>query len=364
MSQTQKQLPIELPRFPNVPNWENDSIDLENFEPSDQFDEPQFETLAIGGARERVRFTGAVNVVVEGEKESFTGIILNLSSQGMACQLVTEFDPAERATLSFRLSLASELCDVRAEVVWCRLAANAKHAQEFVIGWRFIDVDENAFAALEKVVTERMEGRAGDWPLPTVPVPSMLKPEIPRMHPYIAAAGGMAVGILLTLLLSLIPQEDSFSSRVQKATSSPVQKEAVEEAARPAPSRPAMDESAPAAPAKTPAQATALPGVQAPEAVVEGTATGAHMTLRVDRPITEHVQFWLNDPHRLVVDIPGAHSAFPSKQYEFSHPLVTRMRVGEYGDKVRFVIETAASVAPEVKALSKENELYLEFKQQ
>jgi hypothetical protein len=83
---------------------------------------------------------------------------------------------------------------------------------------------------------------------------------------------------------------------------------------------------------------------------VTQTAHEGEVTLHVDRSAASFKSFWLDDPRRLVVDVPGAHSTVDAGEQSLAGPLATRLRIGEHGDKVRFVLETAAGVTAEVKA--------------
>jgi hypothetical protein len=80
------------------------------------------------------------------------------------------------------------------------------------------------------------------------------------------------------------------------------------------------------------------------------TANGLEIKLRVDRPVGDYKTFWVDNPRRLVVDIPGGHSALDATEYKLSNPLASRVRVGVHGDKVRFVVDTTDKTSESVQA--------------
>lgn len=85
---------------------------------------------------------------------------------------------------------------------------------------------------------------------------------------------------------------------------------------------------------------------------VTQNAHEGEVTLRLDRSAATLKSFWLDDPRRLVVDVPGAHSMVDAGEQTLAGPLATRLRIGEHSDKVRFVIETAPGVTADVKLAS------------
>jgi type IV pilus assembly protein PilQ len=93
--------------------------------------------------------------------------------------------------------------------------------------------------------------------------------------------------------------------------------------------------SAPASPAR------ALLGVEAtPE------SQGAVVVLRTDGQVGPHSHFVLEEPARLVVDLPGLVSRADSAQVAVGAGGVERVRIGQHADKLRIVIDGSAGVAP------------------
>lgn len=80
--------------------------------------------------------------------------------------------------------------------------------------------------------------------------------------------------------------------------------------------------------------ATALLGV---EATPEGT--GAVVTIAADGRVDGFTHFVLEDPARLVVDLPGLTSRMADPRVEVGAGGVSRVRVGQHADKVRVVMD-------------------------
>jgi hypothetical protein len=66
------------------------------------------------------------------------------------------------------------------------------------------------------------------------------------------------------------------------------------------------------------------------------------VTLASGTSATKPHAFWLENPHRYVVDVPGKHAATPPAAD--ASALVSKVRVGNYEDKTRYVFEVASNV--------------------
>ena len=58
--------------------------------------------------------------------------------------------------------------------------------------------------------------------------------------------------------------------------------------------------------------------------VVEGDDGTVRLVLRTDGPVAKHKSFWLKNPRRFVVDVPGRRNAFDRLAYELGDRLVQR----------------------------------------
>ncbi len=84
-------------------------------------------------------------------------------------------------------------------------------------------------------------------------------------------------------------------------------------------------------------RATVLQSVE-----VKPAGDGVLVDLVADGPIEGAQAFVLEQPLRLVVDLPGMKSALANSQLPIDHALVKTVRVGQHDDKVRVVIDGAA----------------------
>jgi hypothetical protein len=87
------------------------------------------------------------------------------------------------------------------------------------------------------------------------------------------------------------------------------------------------------------APATKLAGVDA-----RGVGAGTMVHLRADGSVESAVSFTLEDPARLVIDLPEMTSEMAKDQIEVGSSQVQRVRVGSHADKVRVVIDGEAEV--------------------
>jgi type IV pilus assembly protein PilQ len=88
-------------------------------------------------------------------------------------------------------------------------------------------------------------------------------------------------------------------------------------------------------PAETPPPpATALSAIQVSE-----TSEGVLLHLEADGVIGATESFTLEDPARLVVDLPGLTSNMTASKIEVGSPMVSRVRIGSHPGKIRVVID-------------------------
>ena len=88
------------------------------------------------------------------------------------------------------------------------------------------------------------------------------------------------------------------------------------------------------APASEETPATKLTGVE-----VEETTDGLLVQLRSDGAIASVMTFTLDDPSRLVIDLPDLANEASEETIEIGSDRVERIRVGEHADKIRVVID-------------------------
>ncbi len=87
--------------------------------------------------------------------------------------------------------------------------------------------------------------------------------------------------------------------------------------------------------------ATRLEAIEARE-----VGSGSLVHLQADGAIASAETFTLEDPARLVVDLPGLVSGMKGKQIEVGSPHAERVRVGQHDDMVRVVIDAGSSAEP------------------
>ncbi|MBC7792422.1 MAG: PilZ domain-containing protein [Clostridia bacterium] len=340
---------------------------------------------------ERVRFTAPLELMVEGDADLSRGAVLNMSATGIACAMDIELTPGQRVWVRFRLSLADEPISLLCAVIW-RRGANESHV---LYGLQFTSLSHEEAQRIETTVRERIEGRAADWPLPLIPGSGPLDRagKASKHGGWTSAAFGMIGGMGLALALSALPHfsQPARTELTEKLIETrPV---ATAEALPPAPSAmmfgaqheipdavagkadtmdmPTIEPIAtePKLAVAPPAPFTGSAPVRAAEttkvAVKSPEATNPAATARADihasgkeallprKPSADHAEvtlasgtsstkphaFWLENPHRYVVDVPGKHAAATSES-----PLVSKVRTGTYEDKTRYVFEVASNV--------------------
>jgi hypothetical protein len=352
--------------------------------------------------RERVRFVAPLWIRGEGEHNDCEGVLLNLSSHGLACALSSQLGIGERTWARFRLALASEPLKLLCEVLWSRPAQNAV----FLYGLRFVSLNQQEASELNCVIDERVHGRAAEWPLPVIPdTRPSLRPARRTRLPVVGVAAAVVFMAVAGVWLLSPPGSRAASpmhvrDKAGTVTTTAPKPTPVETLIEPGVDEP-MAPTAAAVPTATPAHpvATATPSSLPPEHPTAaekppvalkatapasrnlprraspvppspnddtlrplGTRDSVELALLTDGPIDEHAEFWLDNPQRLVVDILHRKSGFSRLSYAIDSPLLTKMRVGDHSDKVRFVIETSREVSQEFKVRPRGNSLILRFK--
>ena len=371
----------------------------------------RLERPVVGLAPERVRFATPAILTFEGYVERFDVSVLNLSTHGVACQGPEGLAVGDRVHLTFRLNLAANPLTFPCDVLWSQPCERG----EANYGLRFGELEPALQLSVRETVRERSEGRAAAWPMPTNPVPSPVLAAVPaaaaptwsgrpeaaagaaampaaaaaplRTPPISQAAPHRAgrslaaralwaavVGLLVgasgaTMLLLLRP------TWIQALWASP----ASQPPARPASGRPpALDF---AAELNAPRAEILLPELRVAELVplvpadpsaprrrhvgqvlLEESPDLIAITLVADGPVTRHELHWLRHPSRAVVELPGRHSGLERQAFELGNSLLQRLRVGQHGEVVRFVLDTASDLSPVVASSYRDNTVRLEFR--
>ncbi len=89
----------------------------------------------------------------------------------------------------------------------------------------------------------------------------------------------------------------------------------------------------------------AAPATTLSNVSVQSTAGGAVVRLEADGTITSAETFQLEDPDRLVVDLPGLANAMTTNQIDVGTAELTRVRIGTHAEKVRVVLDGGAQAA-------------------
>lgn len=357
---------------------------------ADEAFETEMPILAAGAMPpERVRFAVPLDCMVEGDSDLYRGAVLNLSTTGIACALPLELAPGQRIWVRFKLGLAEEPMSLLCAVIWRR----DLDPQHVLYGVQFTSLTDDENERITKTVRERLEGRAGDWPLPLMPSQEAPRP-VTRRAPssWSSAAFGMIGGMGLALVLSALPHvfgaADNDADEDLPVPVATVAEAPAAEALPPMPSpvtigaqggvagqgsvaaaapaveiempapdavaigKPAVEpsivakvtETAKAAqPAVKPAPAPTVAAKPASDLLPRKAPSGAatEVTLASGSAAAKPHTFWLDNPRRYVVDVPGKRSAATP---EPKGQLVNKVRVGSYEDKTRYVLEVAANV--------------------
>jgi phospholipid-binding lipoprotein MlaA len=88
---------------------------------------------------------------------------------------------------------------------------------------------------------------------------------------------------------------------------------------------------------------------------------GVHVTLIADGKIGDYKSFELKKPPRLVIDISNVKKAYPKNLIQVDHPLLKRVRLGEYSKKTRFVFDVARPQMPQFQINGAEGNLLVSF---
>jgi hypothetical protein len=354
---------------------------------------------------DRVRFaTLATLRLVDGDVR-VDGVITNLSSDGLACVSAADFDPGTQIEISFQMDLSNEPLDITAEVLWRRYPESGDPCY----GLRFLELSQTQDEAIMGFIRERTEGRASEWTMPALPV---LEGTAPRSRGRMALTGsiGLAAGVALALMVALIPaadpgeqfepenvvapatagvnfktetetqapEKDLQPTKIEKVAAvlpvadvEPKAQEPVEAIVKVEPpveeAQKALEKAQPLEVAKAePAKAQApvkKPLVESSNGIViDGDDGNVRLVLRTDGPVAKHKSFWLKNPRRFVVDVPGRRNAFDRLAYELNHPLAERLRVGQHADKVRFVVETSDDVLRKARLTPENDTLIIDLK--
>ena len=346
---------------------------------------------------DRVRFaTLATLRLVDGDVR-VDGVITNLSSEGLACVSAADFDPGIQLEISFQMDLSNEPLNITTEVLWRRYPETGDPCY----GLRFLELSDEQDEAIMAFIRERTEGRASEWSMPALPI---LEGPAPRRRGRLAMAGtlGLAAGVALALLMAIVPAVEpgdylgpdivappatagvNFNSeagleptkgsqeleitKVQETTAalpvvklSPTPEVKTEQSEVQALST-ASKKLMPEVVAKAAQPAAAEKQVELGGVVVEGDEQNIRLVLRTDGPVVKHKSFWLKNPRRFVVDVPGRRNAFDRMAYELNHPLAERLRVGQYPNKVRFVVETSEDVLRKARLTPENDTLIIDLK--
>lgn len=355
---------------------------------------------------ERVRFTAPLDLMIEGDRDLHRGAVLNMSSTGIACALDIELTPGQRVWVRFRLNLADEPVSLLCVVIW-RRGANETHVLYGLQFTSLADEEAQRIdtTVRERLEGKAADWPLPLMPTSgTTSRPSSAK----KTSGWTSAAFGMIGGMGLALALSALPHFSSqkpaeLTEQLMEAPPTvtaealppaptaiafgaqggaqmpdaiagkmdPIDVPAVEQivlepkfaaaepkAADKAP-EPKLEPMKPAVVAKAePAKAEQAKTAAKPEpaktvaaAKVDPKKEGnlprkaspdhAEITLASGTSSGKPHAFWLEGPHRYVVDVPGKHAAnAPTAE----SPLVSKVRVGNYEDKTRYVFEVASAV--------------------
>ena len=349
---------------------------------------------------DRVRFATLATLRLVDGGVRVDGVITNLSSEGLACVSAADFDPGTQIEISFQMDLSNESLDITAEVLWRRYPESGDPCY----GLRFVELTQEQDEAIMSFIRERTEGRASEWSMPALPI---LEGVPPRRRGRMALTGsiGLAAGVALALMVALVPAADPgeqfgpenviapATAGVNFKTETAPEPNKLENDLEPtkvekvAANLPVVEAQAPQVQLnekKTPVEALALEPqkalkkvepvevakvepVQAPSSssngiVIEGDDGSVRLVLRTDGPVAKHKSFWLKNPRRFVVDVPGRRNAFDRLTYELNHPLAERLRVGQHPDKVRFVVETSEDVLRKARLTPENDTLIIDLK--
>ncbi len=135
---------------------------------------------------------------------------------------------------------------------------------------------------------------------------------------------------------------------------------------------PAREEVAEEVPPSAPEEVTEAVPPPAPEVVpppvleraskiidIKSSVVGEKTTIEFigNGPIGDYTAFKLQNPPRLVVDIMDVGNLYPSTTVDVGSPLISKVRLGQHPDKVRFVLDVPTEDVPPYEIEKKENKL-------
>ncbi len=371
---------------------------------------------------ERVRFATLVNIKAVGEQNYFEGVIVNLSTDGVACVCAAPMEKGKRVWITFRLGLIDDPISLLCEIVWERIPESGEPSY----GLRFLELGAPEKQRIEDVVRERSEGRAGEWPLPVIP--NIGATQKARVNPWLSGSLGLAMGLGIAFAASTIPLPELTAAslpgqlftksvpvtqpkKLEEKKEKPVATliaETREEKKKPlnkakklskqrakkekkkalpktvtnerfesgtteiiikkknAQAKRVDKAKSLAAPAPSKAKTVQLKPTVTYATRLEGESIipiskskNLFLDLRTEKPVSHFKTFWLSSPRRIVVDVPKNWSNFDRLDYRVDHDLAKKVRIGQYKTKVRFVIETAEKATGE--AMIKNGQLMVEL---
>lgn len=356
---------------------------------------------------ERIRFATLASIQCDGQATKVDGVITNLSSEGLACVCAAELDPGSKVEISFQIDLSDEVLVIPAEIIWRRYADMGASEGDPSYGVRFLELTEGQAKVIDDLIRERTEGRASEWSMPALPILESAAPMTPRSRRgWVMAGTAATAGLAMVLAGLLMPGAESVadvdrptvvvkagpgaslvaaSRVVEEALESPEVAEAPEgsagaqevepkaeapvatvppgkSTAQPMDVEPVNDDPSEAKVAVTVPSPGAAPGVEADAIVIDGTDDAIKLVLPTDGKVGKHKSFWLTNPQRFVVDIPGRKSELARLSYDIDHPLAQRVRVGRHPDKVRFVVDTSPEVLRKATLEADEHELVVNLR--
>jgi len=358
-------LDLELPELGAEPDILGDVCVADSLlsAPIPSFDEdPVVVGTPPSSYNERIRLTVPLALRLEGSEQSpCDAVVLNVSTGGIGVLAPLRLTCSQRVWVRFSLFPGGKALDLLCEVIWCE-AEGDEEEQMYRVGLRFTALTRIEQGQLFELVREHVEGRAGAWPLPLLDEDEPIVRGPSLLNRTLTAAAGLVAGVGLTLYLTGDPVPIGGHDPI--ADASPVEAPTQAQAEAPAQAEQPVPVQVVAKAEPMPTLKPALEQLQLAEPFMQprGDSDAMTVTLMTDGPVDEHVAFWLQDPKRLVIDIPGRRSAFDSDGYDIAHPLANKLRVGSHRDKVRYVIETDDMVDNAISAESKGNALFVTIK--
>jgi hypothetical protein len=115
-------------------------------------------------------------------------------------------------------------------------------------------------------------------------------------------------------------------------------------------------------PGETPGGSHGVPAEKLVDvAVSKNSGNGVMCRLTADGSIGDYRWFFLDHPTRLVVDVYGVTRGIPGKVMNISAPYVDRIRLGDYADKVRVVLDISGPSIPPHRVEQVDNQVVVLF---